>query len=70
MSNETAGEHYTPRDVIPLMVDLLFDEDADALTGQSPVRTVYDPAAGTGGMLTMADQRLRELNPGATVENV
>jgi len=68
MSNETAGEHYTPREVIRLMVDLLFDEDADALTGQSPVRTVYDPAAGTGGMLTMADQRLRELNPAATVE--
>jgi type I restriction enzyme M protein len=68
MSNETAGEHYTPREVIRLMVDLLFDEDADALAGQSPVRTVYDPAAGTGGMLTMADQRLRELNPAATVE--
>ena len=68
MSNETAGEHYTPREVIRLMVDLLFDEDADALAGQAPVRTVYDPAAGTGGMLTMADQRLRELNPAATVE--
>ncbi len=68
MSNETAGEHYTPREVIRLMVDLLFDEDTDALTGQSPVRTVYDPAAGTGGMLTVADQRLRELNPAATVE--
>ena len=45
MSNETAGEHYTPREVIRLMVDLLFDEDAAALAGQAPVRTVYDPAA-------------------------
>lgn len=67
MSNETAGEHYTPREVIRLMVDLLFDEDTKALTGQAPVRTVYDPAAGTGGMLTIAAQRLKEFNPMATV---
>ncbi len=67
MSNETAGEHYTPREVIRLMVDLLFDEDAQALTGQAPVRTVYDPAAGTGGMLTIAEQHLKELNPAAIV---
>ena len=68
MSNETAGEHYTPREVIRLMVDLLFDEDTDALAGQAPVRTVYDPAAGTGGMLTIAEQRMKELNPAAIVE--
>jgi len=68
MSNETAGEHYTPREVIRLMVDLLFDEDTEALAGQAPVRTVYDPAAGTGGMLTIAEQRMRELNPAAIVE--
>jgi len=68
MSNETAGEHYTPREVIRLMVDLLFDEDTDVLAGQAPVRTVYDPAAGTGGMLTIAEQRMRELNPAAIVE--
>ena len=61
MSNETAGEHYTPREVIQLMVDLLLDEDADALTGQSPVRTVYDPAAGTGGMLTVATNYLERV---------
>lgn len=67
MSNETAGEHYTPREVISLMVDLILDEDADALRGQAPVRTVYDPAAGTGGMLTIAEQRMRELNPDVTV---
>ncbi|MGI9093375.1 MAG: type I restriction-modification system subunit M [Mycobacteriales bacterium] len=68
MSNETAGEHYTPREVIRLMVALLFQEDDDALTGKAPVRTVYDPAAGTGGMLTIAEQRLREYNADATVE--
>ncbi|MGI8869536.1 MAG: HsdM family class I SAM-dependent methyltransferase, partial [Mycobacteriales bacterium] len=68
MSNETAGEHYTPREVIHLMVDLLLGEDANALSGQAPVRTVYDPAAGTGGMLTIADQRLHDYNPEATVQ--
>ena len=66
--SETAGEHYTPREVIRLMVALLFQEDDDALTGQAPVRTVHDAAAGTGGMLTIAEQRLREYNADATVE--
>jgi type I restriction enzyme M protein len=68
MSNETAGEHYTPREVIRLMVNLLFAEDTDALTGPAPVRTVYDPAAGTGGMLTGATEYLRALNPKIQVE--
>jgi type I restriction enzyme M protein len=68
MSNETAGEHYTPREVIRLMVDLLFAEDTEALSGPAPVRTVYDPAAGTGGMLTIASNYLRELNASAHVE--
>jgi type I restriction enzyme M protein len=68
MSNETAGEHYTPREVIRLMVDLLFAEDTDALTGPAPVRTLYDPAAGTGGMLTVAANYLKELNPKALLE--
>jgi type I restriction enzyme M protein len=68
MSNETAGEHYTPREVIRLMVDLLFAEDTDALTGPAPVRTIYDPAAGTGGMLTVAEAYLHALNANARVE--
>ncbi|MFZ1287702.1 MAG: class I SAM-dependent DNA methyltransferase [Candidatus Phosphoribacter sp.] len=68
MSNETAGEHYTPREVIRLMVDLLFAEDSVALTGPAPVRTVYDPAAGTGGMLTGAEYYLTNLNAAARVE--
>lgn len=68
MSNETAGEHYTPREVIRLMVNLLFAEDTDALTGPAPVRTVYDPAAGTGGMLTGATEYLKALNPKIQVE--
>jgi type I restriction enzyme M protein len=68
MSNETAGEHYTPREVIRLMVDLLFAEDAEALSGPAPVRTVYDPAAGTGGMLNIASDYLLDLNPNAIVE--
>jgi type I restriction enzyme M protein len=68
MSNETAGEHYTPREVIRLMVDLLLAEDAAALTGPAPVRMVYDPAAGTGGMLAIASEQMRRMNPNTTVE--
>jgi len=63
MSNETAGEHYTPREVIRLMVNLLFVEDSRALTGQKPIRSIYDPACGTGGMLSIAEEYLNELNP-------
>lgn len=64
-SNETAGEHFTPRDVIRLMVDLLFTEDDDVLSKAGIVRTLYDPACGTGGMLSVAEEYLRELNPNA-----
>lgn len=68
MSNETAGEHFTPREVIRLMVNLLFSEDDKALSGAKPVRTLYDPACGTGGMLTVAQEYLRELNPEAVLQ--
>jgi len=63
MSNETAGEHYTPREVIRLMVNLLFIEDTKALAGQKPIRSIYDPACGTGGMLSIAEEYLHDLNP-------
>ncbi|MEJ7648695.1 MAG: class I SAM-dependent DNA methyltransferase [Nakamurella sp.] len=66
-SNETAGEHFTPREVIRLMVDLLFVADEHALGSGGVVRTIYDPTAGTGGMLSVAADRLRELNPKATL---
>ncbi|MDP1700620.1 MAG: class I SAM-dependent DNA methyltransferase [Aestuariivirga sp.] len=65
LSNETAGEHFTPREVIHLMVDLLFVEDNDILTKPGVVRTIYDPTAGTGGMLSVAGEYLAELNPKA-----
>lgn len=66
ISNETAGEHFTPREVIRLMVNLLFIEDDDVLTpGSAVVRTVYDPTAGTGGMLSIAGEYLLEHNPQA-----
>jgi type I restriction enzyme M protein len=68
MSNETAGEHFTPREVIRLMVSLLLAEDREALAGEKPVRTLYDPACGTGGMLTGAQGLLRELNPDAELQ--
>ncbi|MDP2774201.1 MAG: class I SAM-dependent DNA methyltransferase [Nocardioides sp.] len=57
-SNETAGEHFTPRDAIRLMVDLLFAGDDQALAEKGVVRTVYDPTAGTGGMLSVAEEHL------------
>ena len=64
-SNETAGEHFTPRDVIRLMVQCLFAEDADGLSRPGVVRSLYDPAAGTGGMLSVGQNALHEMNPGA-----
>lgn len=67
-SNETAGEHFTPREVIRLMVDLLFYEDAEVLTKPGIIRKLYDPACGTGGMLSIAEEYLRELNPDAHLE--
>lgn len=63
ISNETAGEHFTPREVIRLMVNLLFVEDDDGLTKPGIVRTIYDPTAGTGGMLSIAGEYLTEHNP-------
>jgi type I restriction enzyme M protein len=68
LSNETAGEHFTPREVIRLMVNLLFIEDNDVLTKPGTVRTVFDPACGTGGMLSVAEDYLRQLNPQARLE--
>lgn len=68
ISNETAGEHYTPREVIRLIVSLLLINDRDALTGSGVIRQVYDPAAGTGGMLSIAEMEMKELNPRIRVE--
>jgi type I restriction enzyme M protein len=65
LSNETAGEHFTPREVIRLMVNLLFIEDDEALTKPGVVRSIYDPTAGTGGMLSEAGEHLHGLNPKA-----
>ncbi|MET8729728.1 class I SAM-dependent DNA methyltransferase [Streptomyces parvus] len=67
-SNETAGEHFTPREVIRLMVNLLIAPDGDALSLPGVVRTVMDPACGTGGMLSAAEEHIKALNPDATVE--
>jgi type I restriction enzyme M protein len=68
LSNETAGEHFTPREVIRLMVDLLFVEDDEVLQKPGIVKTLFDPACGTGGMLSVAEDYLRELNPEARLE--
>ena len=65
ISNETAGEHFTPREVIRLMVNLLFIEDDEALSKPGIVRSLYDPTAGTGGMLSVADEHLASMNADA-----
>ena len=67
-SNETAGEHFTPREVIKLMVNMLFNEDSEILTKEGIVKTLYDPACGTGGMLSIGEQHVKELNPYAELK--
>ena len=60
MSNETSGEHYTPRDVVRLLVSLLFAEHGEDLRGQGVIRSIFDPCCGTGGMLTIGKEYFRE----------
>ena len=67
-ANDTAGEQFTPRDAIKLMTSILFAEDHDVLTpGMNVVRTIYDPTAGTGGMLSGAEEHLLGFNPQASL---
>jgi len=67
-SNETAGEHFTPREVIKLMVNVLFNADNESLTQAGIVRTLYDPACGTGGMLSVGEMHLKAFNTQAKLE--
>lgn len=67
ISNETAGEHFTPREIIKLIVDVILSNDK-ALTGRGVIRTVYDPASGTGGMLSIAEASIKEANESIRVE--
>ncbi|MFJ9508655.1 N-6 DNA methylase [Streptomyces anulatus] len=66
-SNETAGEHFTPREVIKLMVNLLIAPDAETIAGEGQVINILDPACGTGGMLTAAEDHIKSINPNAKV---
>ena len=66
-SNETAGEHFTPRDIVRLTTSLVFMEDDDALTKPGIIRTIYDPTAGTGGFLSSGMEYVHELNPRAVM---
>jgi type I restriction enzyme M protein len=68
ISNETAGEHFTPREVVRLLVDLLLANDEEALSGKGIIRRVYDPACGTGGMLSVTEEAMKALNPGLNVD--
>jgi type I restriction enzyme M protein len=66
--NAEAGDHYTPREVIKLMVNILLNEEEDYLTNPGNITTIGDFACGTGGMLSVADEYIKELNPDAQVE--
>ncbi|MHA2763613.1 type I restriction-modification system subunit M [Vibrio harveyi] len=66
-SNETAGEHFTPRDIVRLTTSLVFMEDDEALTKEGIIRTIYDPTAGTGGFLSSGMEYVHELNPKAVM---
>ena len=66
-SNETAGEHFTPREVIELMVELLLDPDMDGMAQDGIVVTIYDPACGTGGMLSVTQNYVKALNANSAV---
>ena len=68
-SNEEAGDHFTPREVIRLMVNLIFAPDSDVLTTKGIIKTLYDPACGTGGMLSVSENYLRT-KPGRRSGNV
>lgn len=68
-SNETAGEHFTPRDIVRLTTSLVFCNDNDALTKPGVIRSVYDPTAGTGGFLSSSTEYIHELNPKAKIAN-
>ncbi len=67
MSNETAGEHYTPRDVISLMTEMLFSPDLKDIKKPHVIKKIYDPACGTGGMLSVAKDYLLEINKEADI---
>lgn len=66
-SNETAGEHFTPRDIVGLTTSLVFMEDDDALVKDGIIRTIYDPTAGTGGFLSSGMEYLHKMNPNAVM---
>jgi type I restriction enzyme M protein len=69
MSNETSGEHYTPRDVVKLLVSLVFSENKEDLKGEGKIRSIFDPCCGTGGMLTMGKEWIIEnINPNIEIK--
>ena len=67
-TNEEAGHHFTPREVIKLMTSVLFSHEKEKLKKKGIVRTIYDPASGTGGMLSIASEYIEKLNPDAIID--
>ncbi|MBF7693269.1 type I restriction-modification system subunit M [Acinetobacter pollinis] len=66
-SNETAGEHFTPRDIVRLTTGLIFSQDDEVLNKDGVIRTIYDPTAGTGGFLSSGTEYVHEHNPEAVM---
>ena len=66
-SNDTAGEHFTPRDIVRLTTALVFTDDDEALSKDGIIRTIYDPTAGTGGFLSAGMEYMHEVNPSAVM---
>ena len=64
MSNEESGDHFTPRDIVKLLVSFVFGGDRKNLEGEGKIRSVFDPCCGTGGMLTIGKEWVQEnINP-------
>ena len=67
-ANEDAGDHFTPREVVRLIAKLLLNNDREAIQGEGVIRTFYDGTCGTGGMLSVAEEEARKMNPSMIVE--
>ena len=69
MSNEESGDHFTPRDVVKLLVNFVFGGDTEDLSGEGKIRSIFDPCCGTGGMLTIGKEWVHEnINPNLKID--
>ena len=68
-TNEESGDHFTPRDVVKLLVNFVFGGDTEDLSGEGKIRSIFDPCCGTGGMLTIGKEWVHEnINPNLKID--